>query len=65
VNPEFALAIVCDLSKTFDVINHDIILYKLNSYGIRGMTKQWFHRHLSDTYESVELGKDHLSHLPI
>ena len=30
-NPEFTLAISCDLSKVFGVINHDILLFKLYS----------------------------------
>jgi len=64
-NPEFTLAIFCDLSKAFDVINHDILLYKLNSYGIRGLANEWFKSYLSDRFQFVELGKMHSSLLPI
>ena len=63
--PEFILAIFCDLSKAFDVISHDILLHKLNSYGIRGVANQWFESYLSDRSQFIELDKVHSSHLPI
>ena len=33
---------------TFDTVNHDILLYKLQNYGIRCTTYQWFKSYLSN-----------------
>jgi hypothetical protein len=38
VNPT---GIFLDLTKACDVLNHIVLLYKLNSYGIRGVTNLW------------------------
>ena len=36
-NKNFSIGVFIDLSKTFDTINLDILIKKLNSYGIRGV----------------------------
>ncbi len=41
------MAIFCDLSKAFDVISHDILLDKLQYYGIRSVVNYWFRDYLT------------------
>ena len=41
-----ALAIFCDLSKAFDVIDHEMLLHKLNANCIRSVVKDWFGNYL-------------------
>ena len=53
--PECTLAVLCDLSKAFDVINHDILFNKMNTYGIRGIANEWFMSYLSERQQFVEI----------
>ena len=42
----FACGIFVDLHKTFDTVDHSILLSKLCHYGIRGLTNKWFEPYL-------------------
>lgn len=49
-----------DLTKAYHVINHNILLNKLNSYGISGITNLWFISYLVYREEFVEINQtDH------
>lgn len=52
---KYTLAILCDLSKAFDVINREILMEKLQYYGIRGLVGNWLLSYLSDRYQYVKI----------
>ena len=41
-NGDFVCGIFIDLQKAFGTVNHEILLSKLDHYGIRGFTNDWF-----------------------
>ena len=44
-----------DFSKAFDLIDHKILLEKLQKCGIRGIANQWFYSYLSNRLQQVQV----------
>ena len=49
---------VTDLQKAFDAVNHNILLSKLNHYGIGGVAFDWFQSYLSDRIQYVTINNE-------
>jgi len=49
-----AVGIFLNLSKAFDVVNHNRLLNKLDSNGIRSSVNKWFQSYLTNRTQFVE-----------
>ena len=54
------LGIFLYLFRAFDLVDHEILLYKLNHYGVRGLANDWLRSYLSDRLQKVEI-EGHIS----
>ena len=50
-----AISVFIDLRKTFDIIDHIILLQKLNHYGIRGIVSHWVCSYLTHRKQYVQI----------
>ena len=44
-----------DVRKAFDTVNHNILLKKLEHYGIQGVVLQWFNSYLSGRHQCTKV----------
>ena len=54
---EKSICVFMDLSKAFDTIHHNILIAKLNHYGIKGIENRWFSSYLRGRSQFVEIDK--------
>ena len=52
---ELAIGVFCDLSKAFDTLDHEILLSKLDHYGIRGKWLSWIRSYLTNRQQFVDM----------
>ena len=52
-NKQFVYGVFIDLQKAFDTVDHNILLEKIQHYGIRGIAHQWFKSYLENRKKFV------------
>lgn len=53
---KYAVGLFIDLKKAFDTIDHDILLQKLERYGIRGVGLTWLKSYIENRQQFVQMG---------
>jgi len=60
-NKSLVCGIFCDFTKAFDTVNHDILISKLEYYGIISRTNKLIKSYLSNRYQRVTIKTSHVS----
>ena len=51
-------AVFTDMKKAFDLVDHEYLLFKLEHYGVRGSSLDWFQNYLTKRTQRVQFGND-------
>ena len=55
---EKACSIFLDFAEAFDIVNHDILLTKLEYYGVRDMPLKWFKSYLQKRQQCIKINSN-------
>ena len=55
-NRLFSCGIFIDLKKAFDIVDHEILLRKVDHYGFRGIINIWFSSYLQGRTQTTQIG---------
>src|SRR6218665_3699517 len=64
-NNEYSIGLFLDLSKAFDSVDHNVLLKKLETYGIRGLPLRWFENYPDNRQQQVQCNNKISSLRPI
>ena len=53
---KYTLVVFIDLSKAFDTVDHNILIDKLNSYGMKNNSLKWVSSYLSNRKQFMQAG---------
>ena len=53
---EKSSCIFLEFAKTFDTVDHYILIRKLEHYGVRGIELEWCKSYLSDRKQAMKIG---------
>jgi hypothetical protein len=56
-----SIGIFIDLTKAYDTLNHKVLLEKLSSYGISGITNLWFKSYSTKRRQCIEINQSNSS----
>ncbi len=64
-NGQLTGLVLLDLRKAFDMVDHDLLLRKLELYRVGGVSLQWFKSYLSDRQQVVKFKQSVSDPLPV
>ena len=62
---KISILVLMDMSKAFDSVSHDMLLFKLRSLGVSPSALEWFKSYLKGRYQYVRIGDVVSQSLPV